>query len=358
MEKLYTIKAGKKAKEIISDKGLCADDIEIIAGASGGPKWLVLAGIDDHLPGFIEKRKSSAPVHLIGSSIGSWRLAAYASKESQKALKNFEINYKAQVYKGRPTAKEVSDESKKILSNYLSEEDKNHIINHPFMKLHIITALSRGIGAFDNSLFLGPHLGITYLLNLLSRPLSNKCFKGIHFTTSKNEAPFETNLLVEKGSIELSVENIQDAILASGSIPLVMEGIKNIDGAPQGMYRDGGLIHYHLDLSFKTADEKIVLYPHFYDYIVPGWFDKSIPKPRYHQHPKDNVVLISPSEKFINTLQLKRIPDRTDFKYFYKRDDERFAWWDSVTDLSREMAKELFDDVSRGINKDSIELLT
>lgn len=61
---------------------------------------------------------------------------------------------------------------------------------------------------------------------------------------------------------ELTQGNIHDALLASGSIPVVIEGVTNIEGAPQGMYRDGGIIDYHFDLSFGP-DKGLVLYPHF-----------------------------------------------------------------------------------------------
>lgn len=36
--------------------------------------------------------------------------------------------------------------------------------------------------------------------------------------------------------------------MASGSIAVVMEGVRNIGGVPEGIYRDGGVTDYHFDI--------------------------------------------------------------------------------------------------------------
>jgi hypothetical protein len=41
-----TVKAGTRAIEFLRDEGLDAERIHVLAGASGGPKWLVLSGMD------------------------------------------------------------------------------------------------------------------------------------------------------------------------------------------------------------------------------------------------------------------------------------------------------------------------
>ncbi len=54
-----------------------------------------------------------------------------------------------------------------------------------------------------------------------------------------------------------------------------MEGVRDLPGAGPGTYRDGGLLDYHLDLPYE--DRGVVLYPHFTDKVIPGWFDKGLP---------------------------------------------------------------------------------
>ena len=64
-------------------------------------------------------------------------------------------------------------------------------------------------------------------------------------------------------------------MFASGSIPLLMRGVVDPAGAPAGVYRDGGLIDYHIDQPLVNADHAapLVLMPHFSDRLVPGWFE-------------------------------------------------------------------------------------
>ena len=70
---------------MIQRDGFGIDQIGTIAGASGGAKWLVLSQldrvvIDRILPGL------TAPVHLVGSSIGTWRFACYAQQQPLEAI--------------------------------------------------------------------------------------------------------------------------------------------------------------------------------------------------------------------------------------------------------------------------------
>ena len=48
----------------------------------------------------------------------------------------------------------------------------------------------------------------------------------------------------------LNSANVTPWLMASASIPGVMAAIRDIPDAPQGSYRDGGLIDYHIDLPF------------------------------------------------------------------------------------------------------------
>jgi len=50
--------------------------------------------------------------------------------------------------------------------------------------------------------------------------------------------------------VPLNRENFHYALLSSGSIPMIMPGVRDIADAPDGVYRDGGVIDYHLDIPF------------------------------------------------------------------------------------------------------------
>lgn len=90
--------------------------------------------------------------------------------------------------------------------------------------------------------------------------------------------------------------------MASGSIPGVTPAVKNIANAPEGAYRDGGLIDYHIDLPFKSKG--IVLYPHFTDSITPGWFDKMFKSRKANPENQARTLLLSPSQEYLQLSYL------------------------------------------------------
>jgi hypothetical protein len=55
--------------------------------------------------------------------------------------------------------------------------------------------------------------------------------------------------------VALDETNFRPALMATGSIPLVMSPVRKIPGAPDGAYWDGGVIDYHLDIPFTSEGE-------------------------------------------------------------------------------------------------------
>lgn len=115
------------------------------------------------------------------------------------------------------------------------------------------------------------------------------------------------------------------ALLASASIPMVMSGVVNIPGAPAGLYRDGGLLDYHLDLPYQQPG--VVLYPHFTDRIIPGWFDKPLPWRKSNASHVQDVLLVSPSADYLASLPNGKLPDRRDFEKYLGDDVGREKSW-------------------------------
>jgi hypothetical protein len=70
--------------------------------------------------------------------------------------------------------------------------------------------------------------------------------------------------------------------------------------------RDGGILDYHLDIPFLPDEDGRVLYPHFYEHITPGWFDKSLNR-KPNQKKVENVVLVVPSKRFVESLPFGKI---------------------------------------------------
>jgi hypothetical protein len=152
-------------------------------------------------------------------------------------------------------------------------------------------------------------------------------------------------------TVTLDRANLGEALLASASIPLILEGIANIPRAPAGIYWDGGIIDYHLHLPYNHS-KGLVLYPHFTDRIVPGWLDKAMPWRRARGQWLDNVVLVAPSREYLAKLPHGKLPDRKDFSRFVRDDAGRMKYWRGAISESDRLAEAFFEftrrpDVSR-----------
>jgi hypothetical protein len=151
--------------------------------------------------------------------------------------------------------------------------------------------------------------------------------------------------------VRLTDENLRDALRASGSIPLVIDGV-TIPSAPGGLHWDGGVTDYHLDIDYGPGDG-LVLYPHFYSHVVPGWFDKSLNWRRAGVTNFRRTLLLSPSAAFVRTLPNGRIPDRRDFALM--PEPERIRVWETVRTASAALGDELGSLIASGRIVERIE---
>ncbi len=171
--------------------------------------------------------------------------------------------------------------------------------------------------------------------NSISRSWLNGQYERFIFQHKNSDLKFYDPDNIATTRLAFSAQNIKKALLASGSIPMVMQGIKDIPDCPQGMYRDGGIIDYHFD--FEIQNQGLTLYPHFNAQPKAGWFDKKLARTvrakNYH-----NTVLICPSQQFIDSLPYGKIPDRTDFTEMPA--EQRIKYWRQVFSESEKLAAE------------------
>ena len=83
--KALQVYAGPKAREHLRERGLTAADVRVIPAAAGGPKGLALLPLDRFIFGHWLK-DSTHTVHLLGASIGAWRMAAACLPDADAAL--------------------------------------------------------------------------------------------------------------------------------------------------------------------------------------------------------------------------------------------------------------------------------
>jgi hypothetical protein len=351
MDRALALLAGPHAVALLRERGLRAGDVDVLPGASGGPKWLVLAGLDRFLFGEFFRAPRARPLHLIGSSIGSWRMACLAQADSAAALHRGHEAYIEQRYVGKPSAAEVSRTSTRILDDLLGAAGEDEILSHPWARLHVITAEFRGAGASERPWLQSVGLALAAGGNLLTRRALALHMRRVIFHTAGDDSPFRGLADFPTLHLPLTRQTLRPALLASASIPLVLSGVR-IPGAAGGMHRDGGVIDYHPHFDFGPG-EGLVLYPHFYPHLVPGWFDKSLPWRRARGANFRRALVLAPSPSFVATLPGGRIPDRNDF--YRMSDAERIRAWRTVASMSERLADELRELMATGRLADAVQ---
>lgn len=342
MDLPITIRLGARARRRIATEGLQAADIAIVPAAAGGPKGLILHGIDKWLFGEWF-RTAPRQRSLIGASIGSWRMAAAAFHDPIAAHKRLAYQYAHQTYPENVDAAYITRTCRALLDEVLDGR-ATEPLNNPNYRLSVITV--RGIGALQQTRGTRWREIMGFLLaaggNAVSRSRLAASLERVVFHDTRDNVEWLRDSFDNFTSrfIALSENNIRDALLASGSIPLVLQAVKDIAGAPMGMYWDGGLIDYHLHLPYRQ-DPGLVLYPHFSDYIVPGWLDKSMPWRRARGATLENLILVSPSPAFLARLPNRKLPDRSDFKRYGQNHKARILDWTSAINESERMAEAL-----------------
>jgi hypothetical protein len=316
--RLLLLRAGPGAAEHVRANGLAPSDVACIPGAAGGPKGLALIPFDKLL--HREWLHDRSGLSFIGASIGAWRMAALAMADPVAALDRLQHGYVYdQNYDRKPTPDEVAIACRRIARDMLGGST---LRVRPGVSLTVVTSRARGPLAGTESKLAFGH---AVLSNTLSRERLAGHLERVVFASGAGfpGEPFDAFGL---HTIALDDANSEDALVASGTIPLVCSPVRDIAGAPPGNYWDGALVDYHLQLPYARltrgeGPHRIVLYPHFNDYVTPGWLDKHLPwRRRPAGHPwLEDVLLIAPSPAFLDTLPNRKLPDRKDF-YRYGQD--------------------------------------
>ena len=347
--------AGPRARQRLREAGLQAQDVRAIPAAAGGPKGLVLNPLDRVLFGEWLPR-SAHTVHLLGASIGAWRMACACLPDAHAAFVQLADDYIHQRYDhapGKPpTPRHVSEVfGLKLRQRFGGREDE--VLSHTRYRLHVFTSRGRHLLRREGRIRtpLG-YLG-AFAANTLSRRAIGGWLERTIFSDPRERLPLQLDDLRTQ-VVALSAENLRHSLLASCSIPFWLEAVHDIPGAPSGAYWDGGITDYHLHLNYASVADGLVLYPHFQRAVVPGWLDKGLRHRHRSTASLDNVVVLAPDPHWVaKALPHGRLPDRSDFKRYGDDVEARAAVWSRAVAESQRLA----EDFSRIVERDSIDAL-
>jgi len=340
--------AGPRALAHLREHGLRPSDVRVVPAAAGGPKGLVLNPLDRFIFGQW-LAGSSHTVHLLGASIGAWRMACATLRNPDAELARMADDYIHQHCahapgKG-PTAQHVSDVFGATLRERFAGREAE-VLGGARYRLHVFTSHGRGLlrreGRWRTPV---GYLG-AYASNLVSRRALGAWLERVIFSDEREPLPFPIHDHRSQ-VVSLRADNLTPAVLASCSIPFWLKAVHDIPGAPRGAYWDGGITDYHLHLNFAAMGEGLVLYPHFQRQLVPGWLDKALRRRHRATAWLSNVVVLAPSPAWVASLPNGKLPDRNDFKTYVDDLDGRVRVWSQALTRSAQLAEEFATLVSR-----------
>ena len=358
--KALRLYAGPRARQHLEQYGLQARDVITIPAAAGGPKGLILGPLDRFLFGDW-LASTTHDIHLVGASIGAWRMATACLQDPVAAFERLERDYIHQHYELQPGQKRpppelVSERFGQSLQDFYGGR-VHEVLSHPRWRLHIVT--SRGHHLLGREHGVRTPLGYlgAFLSNTVHRKAMGAWLERVVFSTPGAALPFATGDYRTR-QVSLSQGNFMPALQASCSIPFVLRAVQHIDGAPPGAYWDGGITDYHLHLNYAAASNAInsgavgadatragvqkglVLYPHFQQAVVPGWLDKGLKWRHRATHYLDNMLLLAPDPDWVKTLPNGKLPDRNDFTHYGNDLAGRVQAWSRAVQMSRQLADE------------------
>jgi hypothetical protein len=350
------IKAGKEAYEIIKDGGFNLDMVASYFAPAGGPRWLIASGFDLTLlkSGLLGKKK---PVLLAGASAGAMRFAAWLQPEAEDCYLRLMDAYISMPFGRNDRPATVYDALNDVINAYLEDDALSFALSSKKYRLAIITARAKNLLASEVHWVQWLGFGLCFLMNCLDRSHLYNFAERVVFYTGAKPPDFCFRKGFRGRYVTLTEVNFKHAVLASAAIPLVISGVRNIYGAPDGVYRDGGLIDYHLTHRFGAQKSDVALFFHHQERIIPGWLDKRLSSRKPDGGSLDNVIMVYPAQEFTAKLPGGRIPDRTDFATFINDPRQRMENWRRAAETAAPLGEEFLELLFSGKIREATEKL-
>lgn len=351
------IRAGRDACALIRDGGFSLDAVRACYGPASGPRWLVASGFDRTLlsSGLLGNQR---PVLLAGSSAGAWRFAAWVQPEPEKSYATLLESYITAPYRRGHTPQQILKTLAGIINTYLERDAVPFALANRKYRLAVSTMRCRHLAASERPWIQHAAFAASYLLNIAS-PAAMRAFgERVMFYNGPKPPSFCLQGDFKGRYIRLSETNFRTAILASGAIPVVVAGVHDIYGAPTGVYRDGGFFDYHLTQRYTERDDEVTLFFNHQERIIPGWMDKKRLQRRPPEEILHNVLMVFPSESFVQGLPGGKVPDRDDITAFIDDPETRIRNWRRAVAQSARLGEEFLELVESGRIRHVVEPMT
>ncbi len=336
------IHAGPRARAHLREHGLKPADVRVVPAAAGGPKGLVLNPLDRFIFGQWLNHTPNT-VHLIGASIGAWRMASACLPDVDAAFRQLVDDYIAQDYPREPGKAPKARDVSRIFGATLDARFTHRtaeVLAHPRFRLHVVTSRGRHILRREGKITTPLGYFGAFATNLVNRRALGGWLERVLFSDPREPLPFALHDYRSK-QVPLNEANFAPSLLASCSIPFWLDAVHDIPGAPRGADWDGGITDYHLHLNYAAMSDGLLLYPHLKSTVVTGWLDKALKHRHVATQHLSNLVLLTPNPAWVKAVMPGgKVPDRGDFKSYGERIADRQRDWKRAVAESQHLADE------------------
>jgi len=348
------VSAGKNVYEVIQDGGFDFDRVTTYVGAASGPRWLVASGFDLSLleNGVLGNNR---PVVLAGASAGAMRFAAWVHPEPEKSYRRLIDAYISMNFTRKDKPEEILQSIRDLIDSYIDDDAIQFVLASKKYRLAIMTVRARRLASSDVRWLQGLAIGTGFVCNALNRRMIHRFFQRVVFHNSPIPPPFCLDHDFRGQAVALNKVNFKHALLASSAVPLASAGVRDIYGAPNGTYRDGGLTDYQLNQKYAGEKGAITLMFNHQRHLTPTWMDKGLPSRQPPREYLEDLLMVYPSDDFIRKLPYNRVPDRGDFKRYADNHSKRMRTWRQVVETSKHLGEEFLGLVESGRLRDVVK---
>ncbi|GLP95766.1 hypothetical protein GCM10007895_10720 [Paraferrimonas sedimenticola] len=256
---------------------------------------------------------------------------ASGGDKAHERLQNAYIGFTANQ---RPSYADIEAQIRALLSKALDSNQRDKLCRGLDWHLSVVVSRARALSASGNKTRVGLGLAAAMLTNAFARRSLDWHFRRVVVSPEAN-SPWGGLSDMPTEQAPLTLDNLEEVLLATGSIPLLSAPVTAMAEIPAGHYFDGGISDYHFDQS--VSGDGFTLFPHFLDGAYAGWFDKFFKRRKRPQNFSRTLMLV-PSDSFVAALPGHKIPDRNDFARL--SNDERRKRWQQAVEASTALALE------------------
>ncbi len=342
-------RAGPRALGHLRRFGL-RGQVRVFVAPATGPKWLAAYGFDRAL---IDGNlfDGSVPTLLAGASAGAWRSLSFASPEPAAMHRALMEAYCVQEFSRADTPATVRSAFEEMLAKLFAGSEQR-ILAHPSLRLAIHTARARGSGGRASTRWHLASLSLAALLNPWSPRAQQAALERVTFHSREVGAA----LVEHRGRrVELLPTNLLPAALASATVPLAMEPIGDIPGAPDGIFLDGGMTDYHVAERYVHARPGVTLLFTHQRRLFGRWLDQYLPWRNPRGGVLEDLVHVYPAPDFVASLPGGSVPTRHDYRELVDLPGERVRRWKTAVLESERLGECFLRDLESGRLIDSVE---